>query len=101
MIVIQGSLPIQAGRRETAIAATTDMRDATLAEDGCLAYRFGFAIDDPDVVMVMEQWADEEALDAHMATPHMAAFGAAVGEIVSGSVAVMRFDVSAARPLFG
>ncbi len=101
MIVIQGSLPIHADRREAAIAATTEMRDATLAEHGCLGYRFGFAIDDPDVVMVMEQWADEEALGAHMATPHMAAFGAAVGEIVSGPAAVMRFDVSAARPLFG
>lgn len=101
MIVIQGALPIRPDARDAAAAAATEMRDATIAEAGCLGYRFGFAIDDPDVVLVMEQWESEDALAAHMASPHMARFGEAIAGIVSGPTDVTRFEVSSSRPLFG
>jgi quinol monooxygenase YgiN len=101
MIAIQGSLRIRPDGREDAIAAAAVMRAATLAEPGCIAYRFGFATDDPDVVLVMEQWEDADALARHMATPHMAAFGEAIAGLIAGESDLTRFEVSSAGPLFG
>jgi len=101
MIVIQGTIVINPAKREVAIEAANTMRAATIAEDGCLAYRFGFTTDDPNVLMVAEQWESEEKLMAHAKSPHMAAFGAAIGDVIGGPADVLRFEVSSSGPLFG
>jgi len=101
MIVIQGTITIDPAKREQAIEACNTMRAATIVEPGCLGYRFGFATDDANVLMVAEQWEDEDALGPHMASPHMAAFGVAVGEVVGGPVDVTRFEIASSGPLFG
>src|SRR2546423_7900782 len=62
------------------------------AEKGCIEY--GPAIDcEPapgfqtklgaDTFMVIEKWSDMEALKAHAAAPHMAAYGAKVKDMIS------------------
>jgi quinol monooxygenase YgiN len=101
MLVIQGTITINPDKREQTIEACNTMRAATIVEPGCLGYRFGFATDDPNVLMVAEQWESEDALGPHMASPHMAAFGAAIGEIGGGPVDVTRFEISSSGPLFG
>jgi quinol monooxygenase YgiN len=99
MIVIQGTIVINPEKRDKTIEACNTMRAATIVEDGCLGYRFGFATDDPDVLMVAEQWESGDALVPHMASAHMAAFGAAIGEIVGGLVDVTRFEIASSGPL--
>src|SRR4051812_24458595 len=74
MLVIQGTITIDPTKRDRTIEACNTMRAATITEPGCLGYRFGFATDDPDVLMVAEQWESEEALVPHMSSPHMAEF---------------------------
>lgn len=101
VIVIQGTIVTKADRRDDVVAACNAMRAATIDEQGCLAYRFGFATDDPTVLVVTEQWADEEALGAHMGTEHMATFGAVIGDVVGGPVDVTRFEIASHGPLFG
>ena len=88
------------------ITAKPGMRDAILkefranvpnvrAEKGCLEY--GPVIDcEPapsfqtrlgaDTFMVVEKWSDMEALKAHAAAPHMAAYGAKVKDMVAKRV---------------
>jgi quinol monooxygenase YgiN len=62
------------------------------AENGCIEY--GPAIDmEPapgfqtkigaDTFMVIEKWSDMDALKAHAAAPHMAAYGAKVKDMIS------------------
>ena len=101
MIVVQGTITVDPAKRERAIEACNTMRAATITEPGCLAYRFGFATDDPNVLMVAEQWESEDALVPHMSSPHMAEFGGAIGEIVGGPVDVTKFQIESAGPLFG
>ena len=100
-IVVQGTITIDPAKRERTIEACNAMRAATIAEPGCIDYRFGFATDDPNVLMVAEHWEDEDALVPHMSSPHMADFGAAIGEIVGGPVDVTKFQIASAWPLFG
>ena len=66
---------------------------AVRAEKGCIEY--GPAVDaegigsfqtkaGPDTVFVIEKWADADALKAHAAAPHMAAYAAKVKDLVAG-----------------
>jgi quinol monooxygenase YgiN len=69
------------GAVDAARAAITDMVAASNAEDGCIAYNFAQDALDPGVLHIVEKWQDDAALAAHFATPHMAAFGAAIAQL--------------------
>jgi quinol monooxygenase YgiN len=85
------------------ITAKPGMRDAVLnefranmpavhAEAGCIEY--GPAIDAPgspasfggDTFVVIEKWESPEALKAHAASPHMAAYGAKTRDMLASRV---------------
>lgn len=42
------------------------------AEDGCLGYSYYSSMDDDEVVLLVEHWRDESALDVHSVSPNMA-----------------------------
>ena len=41
------------------------------AEDGNLRYDYFFPMDEPETVLLIDQWRDQEAIDAHHASPMM------------------------------
>jgi quinol monooxygenase YgiN len=43
-----------------------NVHEKTLAEPGCQKYDFFRSEDDPDLVLLLENWASEEALAVHM-----------------------------------
>ena len=99
MIVVAGVFPIDPTKAEAITAAANAMRAATLQEDGCFEYRFSFAIDDPNVVLIFEEWRDQEALTAHFGAPHMAVFQQAIAGFVTGAPSVSRYEVTTKGPL--
>lgn len=42
--------------------------DAIRAEDGNLGYRYFIPLDDPETVLLIDVWRDQEAIDAHHAS---------------------------------
>lgn len=98
-IVVAGTFPIDGSSADAVVAAANEMRVATLGEDGCIEYRFSIATDDPNTMMVFEEWRDQDALTAHFGAPHMAVFQAALGGLVTGAPSVSKFAVSAKGPL--
>lgn len=100
MIIVAGHLTINPEHREAAEAAIRACVALTRAEPGNVDYRFSPDLDEPDRLNLIEQWADEDAMTAHMATPHLAEFLGAIGPCVSGSAEVIRYDVSGSSPLF-
>ena len=44
---------------------------AIRAEEGSLRYEYSFPIDDPETVLLIDQWRDQAAIDAHHASPMM------------------------------
>jgi quinol monooxygenase YgiN len=68
---------------------------AVRVEKGCIEY--GAAVDaenalkfqtkwGPDTFLVIEKWESMEALQAHAAAPHMAAYGAKTKELIASRV---------------
>ena len=78
MIVVLAEVESSAEAVETLRAALVEMEEATLQEEGCHDYAFCQQISDPDKIRIVERWESMEALTAHFATPHMAAFNAAL-----------------------
>ena len=49
----------------------TGVVTAIRAEDGNLRYEYFFPMDDPQTVLLIDQWRDQEAIDVHHASPMM------------------------------
>lgn len=68
-------------------------RPAVLAENGCVEYAPMTDVEtglprqslDPDRIVIVEKWNSLEALRAHLAAPHMAAYREKVKDLVAGS----------------
>ena len=101
MIIITGTAQVHPGQRDAAISAAQDMRTHTLGEPGCIDYRFWSATDDPNAILLFEQWQEQAALAAHLAAPHTSTFLAKIGPAVNGTLEVTQFEVSHHEPLFG
>ena len=49
----------------------TGIVTAIRAKDGNLRYEYFFPMDDPETVLLIDQWRDQEAIDVHHASPMM------------------------------
>lgn len=95
MIHVIAIITAKPGQREVILEAFRANVPAVRAEDGCIEY--GPAIDaeglgsfqtkfGADAFVVLEKWRDAQALKAHAAAPHMAAYGAKVKDLIASRV---------------
>ena len=50
---------------------SSGIADAIRAEEGNLRYEYFFPMDDPETVLLIDSWKDQESLDIHHASPMM------------------------------
>ena len=81
MLLIEGWLKLATGEFAKVADQARAMVEATNAEAGCLHYSFAQDIADPDLIRISERWESQEALAAHSASAHMAAFNRAMGGV--------------------
>lgn len=55
----------------------------TRAEAGCISYRPYVAPEDPTAIVMVETWADKDAIDAHNKSAHLQALVKALPELVA------------------
>ena len=95
MIHVVAIITARPGMRETILQAFRANISAVRAEEGCIEY--GPAIDaeglgsfqtkfGPDTFVAIEKWRDAQALKAHAAAPHMAAYAAKVKDMIASRV---------------
>ena len=82
MLLIEGWIKLAAGEFEKVREQGIAMVAATNQEQGCLHYAYAQDISDPDLIRISERWESQEALAAHGASAHMAAFNKAMGSVV-------------------
>ena len=91
MIHVIATVELQPNTRERFLREFSQLVPLVKAENGCIEY--GSAVDvasglppqiplRPDVVTVVEKWSSLEALKAHAAAPHMAAYRGKVKDFV-------------------
>jgi len=95
MIHVVAVLTAKPGKREEILKAFRANVPAVRAEQGCIEY--GAALDaenalpfqtkwGADTFLVIEKWESMDALKAHAAAPHMAAYGAKVKDLIASRV---------------
>ena len=99
MIIVSGTLRIAESDIEKAMELGATMAAASLEEAGCSAYGFWQSPGDPTLVRVFEEWASEEDLGTHFATPHMADFMAGLGQLSTSDMELSKYECSGKAPL--
>ena len=95
MIHVIAIISAKPGQRDTILGHFRANTAAVRAEAGCIEY--GAAVDaenalpfqtpwGPDTFAVVEKWDSMDALKAHAAAPHMAAYGAKTKEFIASRV---------------
>ncbi len=95
MVHVLAVITAKPGRRDEILAAFRANVPAVHAEDGCIEY--GATIDTEDVgalqtpfgddtFVAVEKWESLAALKAHIAAPHMAAYGAKTKDMVASRI---------------
>lgn len=74
MIVVTGRVHVAAENRERFIAIATEMCSRSREEDACRGYRVYADLEQDDRYILVEEWADDDALQRHFAQPHTATF---------------------------
>jgi quinol monooxygenase YgiN len=100
MIIVAGTLTFDPAKSNVLAEGWDKMQKATLDEPGCLAYDYFLSRHEEGVILVFEKWESEEALGAHMQTPHMAEFGALMGQIGVKGADVKKYSGATEGPLF-
>jgi quinol monooxygenase YgiN len=92
MVHVIAVITAKPGQRESVLTHFRANVPAVRAEKGCIEY--GAAVDadpalpiqakwGPDTFVVVEKWESMDALKAHGAAPHMAAYGAKTKELLA------------------
>ena len=90
------------GSNGSARAFAEEMTDSGIAaairaEEGNLRYEYFFPMDDPETVLLIDQWRDQDAIDAHHASPMMGQI-AALREKYDLHMKAERFESAEALP---
>ena len=99
MIIIAGTITFDPANHDKLSAGFATMQAVTLAEEGCIAYDYWLSRHDEGTVLMFEKWASDEALAAHMTSPHMAEFGAVMGGIGIKGVDIKKYSGATEGPL--
>jgi quinol monooxygenase YgiN len=99
MIMITGLARLKDEHRDAALAAANEMSASSMAEPGCLDYRFWISANDPNSMLLLEQWQDAAALEAHLAAPHLSRFVETIVPLLDGGIDVVRHEVASSGPL--
>ena len=75
IIVLTSVVKAHAGQEDSVKDAFLAMVEPSRKEPGCLCYNLHQSKTDNSQFMVYEQWASQEALDAHRKTPHRKILG--------------------------
>ena len=92
MIHVLAVITTKPGLRAQVLELLAANRPAVLAEDGCVEYvatidaqgaPAGKGTFGEDTFVVVEKWESMDALKAHAASPHMAAYGAKTKDLLA------------------
>ncbi|MDH3298874.1 MAG: antibiotic biosynthesis monooxygenase [Acidimicrobiia bacterium] len=98
MLIVAGTFTTAPGERDRVLDLARDVMAATRQEEGCHEYVFSPDVDDPDLIRLYELWDGQEQLDAHLRTPHIAAWRDASEGLFTGR-SVQIFTIAEVKDL--
>lgn len=91
MVRIMARITARAGGDRQLRAVLQALLGPSRQEAGCVSYELFQNEDDPLEFVTVEQWTDQAAADAHLATPHLATAVALASELLAQAPLIHRF----------
>ncbi len=89
-----------AGRRPELVALLEDAERRVAAEPGCRRYTFAATLADPDRFLLVSEWTEQDALDAHYRSEAFATFQFGLDGLLARPSAMTVYGVAeSVRPL--
>ncbi|ANH37784.1 Putative monooxygenase [Nocardioides dokdonensis FR1436] len=85
---VVATIPTDPAQGDAVRAGLNELVAATRAEEGNVSYTCYESAAAPGTFVMVEEWASQEAMDAHMTTPHMAKVFDVLGPALAGDVAI-------------
>ena len=101
MIIVTGQVRFADGEIQRLTSTFRMNIQATRAEAGCARYAYGVDVAEPNLLHVVEEWSDEEAVNTHMNTPHMAELMTALGGAKIEAISINAYDAHFLKTLLG
>ncbi|HTY97723.1 MAG TPA: putative quinol monooxygenase [Solirubrobacteraceae bacterium] len=99
MIVVVGRVCTDAEKRAQMLEVAHKVATASREEEGCVDYRVFEDTEQPNNFVFVEEWKDEDALQQHFATPHIAEFMQAVMGTIVAPPDVRFHEIASTRDL--
>jgi quinol monooxygenase YgiN len=99
MIVVVGRVRTDADRRAELIRIGQAVAAASREEAGCIDYRLYEDTENSNEFVFVEEWENDEALQQHFRTPHIAAFMGAIPPAIVAPPDVQFHEVASTRDL--
>jgi quinol monooxygenase YgiN len=101
MIIVTGQVRFADGEIKRLTPAFEMNIHATRAEAGCARYAYGVDVADPNLLHIVEEWSDEDAVNAHMNTPHMADLMTALASARIEAISINAYEAHFLKTLLG
>lgn len=101
MIFTHAEIPIDPETRTEALSIVRTIAEQSREEEGVIDYRATTDIENPNVVRILEQYEDMDAVDAHNASEHLETFQSEIEEHLNGDPKLYRHVVDRTTELPG
>jgi quinol monooxygenase YgiN len=99
MIVVVGRVRTDADKRDTLVEIGQRVAAASRAEAGCRGYQIYGDTEDPHEFVFVEEWDDDDALQEHFRTSHIAEFMRAIPGAIVAPPDVKFHEIASSRDL--
>jgi quinol monooxygenase YgiN len=86
LLTVVATMRAKPGKEDELRATLTKLIEPTRGEDGCHTYALHEGVGDPSVFVFYENWTSQEHLDRHLASDHLTAGVAELGELLDGEL---------------
>jgi quinol monooxygenase YgiN len=92
MIDLQAYMEVKPDRRDEFLEKVQDIIIGSRAEEGNVSYVLYEEAGNTNRFVMLEEWKDQAAIDAHNQAPHFLKFMEDAKSILAGPISVKRFD---------
>ena len=85
LLSVVATMRAKPGKEQELRALLESLIEPTRAESGCTTYALHQGTQDPQLFVFYENWTSDAHLDAHLAMPYLADFGARIPELLDDS----------------
>ncbi len=92
MLAVIAKIKVKEGKADELVQLMKDIIPSVKQEEGTLYYTVNKDRNDPNLVVVVEKYKDDEAFGAHSSTPYLAELFGKAQALVAGDMELMMMD---------